>query len=112
MATFNILNQEGRPAAAALLCRTPVTRDEACFYTNGTHDHVGQLRESSPESAYDVYDMSATPKGVATRGSDLASGAYEDRRRTAGQVGSGGQDANFLDGAAAGGTAIRSHLRD
>ncbi len=113
MATFNILNQEGRPAAAALLCRTPVTRDEACFYTNGTHDHVDQLRDSSPGASFDVYDMTATPRGQATRSGDLVSGAYEERRRSASELGLGGGRAKFLEGGAgAKGTAVRSHLND
>ena len=114
MATFNILNQEGRPAAAALLCRTPVSRDEGCFYTNGTHDHVTQLRESSPDAGYDVYDMTKTPRGQATRSGDLVGGAFEERRRTAAQLGQGGTRASFLDDGGAGrtGTAVRSHLND
>jgi len=113
MATFNILNQEGRPAAAALLCRTPVSRDEACFYTNGTHDHVDQLRESSPELGYDVYDMTKTPKGQATRSGDLVSGAFEERRRAVEQFGQGGRTVKFLEESTnAKGTAVRSHLND
>ncbi len=114
MATFNILNQEGRPAAAALLCRSPVTRDEACFYTNGTHDHVEQLREGSPEAGYDVYDMTKTPRGQATRSGDRVSGAFEERRRTAARLGQGGARASFLEeqGSGARSTAVRSHLND
>lgn len=33
ISTFNVLVSEGRPAAAALVCRTPMTREEASMYT-------------------------------------------------------------------------------
>lgn len=33
IATFNTLVQEGRRVAAALICRTPTTWDDACLYT-------------------------------------------------------------------------------
>jgi hypothetical protein len=32
IATFNVLNAEDRGVVAALLCETPLTRDEAVFY--------------------------------------------------------------------------------
>ncbi|CAE7922429.1 ndufaf3, partial [Symbiodinium sp. KB8] len=57
MATFNVLNQEGRPAAAALLSRKPLPRDEACFYANGSADMVQGLAQQSQRSTYDVYDV-------------------------------------------------------
>jgi uncharacterized protein len=37
IAQFNLLNAEGRNVAVALLSRTPVSRDEACFYTPKLH---------------------------------------------------------------------------
>lgn len=33
ISTFNVLVSEGRPAAAALVCRTPMTREDASMYT-------------------------------------------------------------------------------
>lgn len=33
ISTFNVLNQEGRRVAAALMSREPLTRDDACVYT-------------------------------------------------------------------------------
>eukprot|EP01138_Halocafeteria_seosinensis_P015258 gb/GECG01015573.1/.p1 GENE.gb/GECG01015573.1/~~gb/GECG01015573.1/.p1 ORF type:complete len:185 (+),score=13.02 gb/GECG01015573.1/:1-555(+) len=40
ISTFNVLNQEGRGVAAALLCRTELPRDEWCCYLRGSPDMI------------------------------------------------------------------------
>ena len=35
IAAFGVLNEEDRPVAAALLCETPLTRDECCLKVPG-----------------------------------------------------------------------------
>jgi hypothetical protein len=34
ISTFNTLNEEGRRVAVALVCRSPLTRDDVCVYTD------------------------------------------------------------------------------
>lgn len=106
MATFNVLNQEGRPAAAALLSRKPLPRDEACFYANGSADMVQGLAQQSQRSTYDVYDVPAASK--ACRGEDVASGALEARLRDAGALG-GAPTPEWLQGAAGTPRPPRAH---
>lgn len=40
ISTFNVLNQEGRGVAAAMLCRNHMPRDEACCYLRGSPDLI------------------------------------------------------------------------
>jgi len=44
IATFNELTQEGRPVAAALVSLSPMTRDDACLYTNERIDSPADRR--------------------------------------------------------------------
>jgi hypothetical protein len=35
ISAFGVLSEEDRPVAAALLCKTPLTREESCVYAPG-----------------------------------------------------------------------------
>jgi uncharacterized protein len=88
ISTFNLLQSEGRPVAAALVSLEPVSRDEACLYTGERAEELVSYHDARVARALAV-------EGVGRGGG----------QRLLGGGGGGGGGAPLLAGAAEGGGA-------